>query len=375
MITSTAIKERIIAAGAYAVGVAEIAPLPPSESDRYRRWIAQGMHAGMDYMARHLELRDDPSLLLPGATSIISCAFSYYSPLPEAYATASASTPVPDGGASGVLRWARYALGTDYHEVLRSRLGEVAAWITDQTGASCRVCVDTAPLRERYWAFRSGIGFIGLNDQLIIPGAGSYFFLGEILTTLPLKPDAPCTLTCGSCRACIKACPGHALIPTADSLGSSTIAPTPHSLADTATQPHAAPTSHPLADTGSKPHATPSLHPLADIGSQPHAAGDHHSFLDARKCLSYLTIEHRGDFPEGTAIGNHIYGCDICQEVCPHNVNPPVTKIPEFAPRPEILSLTREEILAMSQADFSRIFTHSAIKRTKLAGLHRNART
>lgn len=362
MINSVTIKERIITAGAYAVGIAGISPLPHSETDRYRRWIAEGMNGGMDYMARHLELRDNPALLLPGATSIISCAFSYYSPLPIASAstrTASASTPVPDRGASDGLRWARYSLGTDYHEVLRARLGEVAAWITDQTGAQCRVCVDTAPLRERYWAVRSGLGFIGLNDQLIIPGAGSYFFLGEIITTLPLDPDAPCTLTCGSCRACIKACPGHALIPTADSIGSSTIAPTPR----------------PLADTCSQPHAASNPHPHADTGSQPHAAGDHRSFLDARKCLSYLTIEHRGDFPEGTAIGNHIYGCDICQEVCPHNVNPPVTKIPEFAPRPEILSLTREEILAMSQADFSRIFTHSAIKRTKLVGLHRNART
>ncbi len=313
ILTSRLVKDRLCLAGAYASGVAEITPLPDSEVDAYQLWISEGMNGGMAYMANHADIRRDPGLLLPGAVSLISCAFSYYYPV--------------KWGSDG-LRWARYSLGTDYHEVVRARLGEVADWITQQTGAECRVCVDTAPLRERYWAVQAGVGFIGLNDQLIIPGAGSYFFLGEILTTLPLEADPPCTLSCGSCRACHRACPGKAL----------------------SLQP---------GGTRSAALAT------SAAASRP--------VVDARRCLSYLTIEHRGDFPEGTELGNHIYGCDVCQEVCPHNFNPPVTEIPEFIPRAEILSLTRADILAMTRLDFSRIFSHSAIKRTKLTGLHRNA--
>lgn len=314
ILTSRLVKDRLRLAGVYASGVAEITPLPDSEVDAYQSWISEGMNGGMDYMTNHADIRRDPGLLLPGSVSLISCAFSYY-------------YPVKLGGDG--LRWARYALGKDYHEVVRARLGEVADWITQQTGAECRVCVDTAPLRERYWAVQAGLGFIGLNDQLIIPGAGSYFFLGEILTTLSLEADPPCTLSCGSCCACHRACPGKALS---------------------------------LRPGGIHPASIAALEPAF------------RPVVDARRCLSYLTIEHRGDLPEGTDLGNHIYGCDICQEVCPHNSNPPVTEIPEFVPRAEILSLTRADILAMTQPDFSRIFSHSAIKRTKLLGLHRNAR-
>ena len=309
------LKSRLRSQGVFKSGIACIAPLPDDETALYRSWLAQGMNGGMEYMANHPDIRRDPQLLLPGAVSLISCAFSYYYPL--------------QWGAEG-LRWARYSLGRDYHEVVRERLSRVAEWITVETGAQCRICVDTAPLRERYWAVQAGLGFIGLNDQLIIPGAGSYFFLGEILTTLPLEPDEPCKLTCGSCRACHRSCPGKALSLT-------------------------------------------TLHP-SDASGFPGAVQNHaRPLLDARKCLSYLTIEHRGEFPLGTRLDNHIYGCDVCQEVCPHNSNPPVTEIPEFIPRPEILALTRADISSMTQEDFSRIFTHSAIKRTKLAGLRRNA--
>ncbi|MDE6117187.1 MAG: tRNA epoxyqueuosine(34) reductase QueG [Duncaniella sp.] len=306
--TSEAIKARLRSEGVFKAGIAHVAPLPDGELALYEAWLSEGMNGGMGYMADHADIRRDPQLLLPGAVSIISCAFSYYYPL---------------RWGTDALRWARYSLGRDYHEVVRERLGNVASWIAAETGAECRVCVDTAPLRERYWAVRSGLGFIGLNDQLIIPGAGSYFFLGEILTTLPLEADAPCTSTCGLCRACQRSCPGKALA---------------------------------LAPPEFQQDAT---HPVP--------------LLDARKCLSYLTIEHRGELPDGTVLGNRVYGCDVCQEVCPHNSNPPVTEISEFKPRAEILALTRADILSMEQADFSRIFTHSAIKRTKLAGLRRNA--
>lgn len=308
-LTSEMIKERLALAGVYASGIAAVAPVDEVEVHRYARWISDGMNSGMEYMANHADLRRDPSLLLPGAVSLISCAFNYYHPLTWRHN----------------LRWARYALGRDYHEVVRERLQGVASWLTSETGAECRVCVDTAPLRERYWAVQAGVGFVGLNNQLIIPGAGSHFFLGEILTTLPLVPDSPCRLDCGSCGKCLKACPGKAIIPCSGV-------------------------------------------PDSDYSRS-------QSFIDSSRCLSYLTIEHRGDFPEGSPrLGNHIYGCDVCQEICPHNSNPPVTDIPEFIPRTEILALDREAISGMSQQEFSRIFTHSAVKRTKLAGLQRNNR-
>ena len=185
----------------------------------------------------------------------------------------------------------------------------MAGEITSITGAQCRVTVDTAPLRERYWAVEAGLGFIGVNNQLIIPGTGSWVLLGEIITTLPLDADEPCRLSCDGCMRCVKACPGRAL--------------------------------------------------------------DGHGGMDAGRCMSYLTIEFRGEGPIGC--GDRIYGCDICQEVCPHNSCSSPSKIPAFTPRESILSLTRDDILTMEQGEFSRIFTHSAIKRTKLAGLRRNA--
>lgn len=289
---SADVKSLVLAAGAVAAGVAEAGPVDDMAAETYARWIARGCHGEMGYLDRYHEVRNDPRLLLDGAVSIVAAAFSYNTVMPE-----------------GPLRWARYAVGTDYHDEVRRRLTEVAAEITAQTGAQCRVCVDTAPLRERYWASRAGIGFIGLNNLLIVPGAGSWCVLGFILTTLPLAPDSPCTQGCGECRRCVTACPGHAL----DGCGG----------------------------------------------------------MDARRCRSYLTIEYRGDDIPG--LGERVYGCDICQEVCPHNRGAAQTRIEGFAPRPEIVTLGREDILSMRQEDFSRIFKGSPIKRAKLAGLVRNA--
>lgn len=287
----------VIAAGAFKAGVAEALPVDSEATLQYERWIADGRHAGMDYMTRYDDVRRDPRLLLDGARSIISAAFPYY----------NEATFSPDA-----LRIARYALGDDYHEVVRRRLQDVAARIAARTGADCRVTVDTAPLRERYTAVKAGLGFIGRNNMLIIPGAGSYFFLGEIITTLPLPADSPMTgAGCGNCRRCIDACPGNAL--------------------------------------------------------------DGQSGVDARRCLSYLTIEHRGDFHAGVAIGKRLYGCDECQDVCPYNRHPAPSAIPEFKPRPALLSLSRDNVLDMEQAQFSAVMRHSAIKRAKLDGLRRNA--
>lgn len=294
--TSSEIKALAYAAGAVAAGIAKADRVPPAEMSRYDRWIAAGEHGEMTYMEKYADVRSDPRLLLDGAQSVIATAFNYYTPSPR--------------GRDGLI-WARYSLGRDYHEELRERLDGVARAITDATGARCRVCVDTAPLRERYWAVTSGIGFTGRNGMLIIPGTGSWCLLGFIITTLPIPPDTPSADSCLGCGLCVDACPGHAL--------------------------------------------------------------DGNGNVDARRCRSYLTIEKRCDTLD-TSLGTRIYGCDICQEVCPHNRRAPLSAIPAFIPRQSILDLGRDDILHMEQSRFSAIFTHSAIKRAKLAGLLRNAR-
>lgn len=284
--------------GVYRHGIASLRQVDDQALRQYTDWLSRGMHAGMDYLERYPDIRRDPRMLLDGATTVISCAFPYFTPISRTHGTADI---------------ALYALGTDYHEVVRNRLEQAAEAIRDTFGGQTRVCVDTAPLRERYWALHSGLGFIGTNNHLIIPGAGSYFFLGEILTTAPFHPTPPLPVTdCGRCGRCVRSCPTGAITPG---------------------------------------------------GS-----------VDARKCLSYLTIEHRGDFPEGTDLHGCLYGCDRCAQVCPHNAHPPHTDIPELMPRPELLALTPSDILAMDAAAFARTFRHSAIKRAKLSGMQRNAK-
>lgn len=262
-------------------------PVDKLAVERYRRWIAEGQHAEMHYLERYDDVRSDPRLLLEGARSLIVVAFPYYTNEPI-------NLPI-----------ARYARGRDYHEVVREYLTEIAAEIPGQS----RICVDTAPLRERYWAQRAGLGFIGRNNQLIIPGLGSWFFLGFIITTAELTPTDSRTIGgCGDCRRCVDACPGKCL------------------------------------------------------------SADGHT-LNANTCLSYLTIEHRGDLPDKIPT---LYGCDVCQQVCPHNSNAQPTPIADFHPSPAMQQLSEADIASMTPEQFSTTFRHSAIKRTKLAGLQRN---
>ena len=289
------IKRLVTGTGAVAVGIAATAPVGLDAESLYLQWIAAGKHGGMSYLEKYQDVRRDPRLLLEGAESIIVAAFNYYN------------------RDNGKLRWARYALGRDYHEEIRERLDAVATAITVTSGAQCRVTVDTAPLRERYWAVRAGLGFIGLNNQLIVPGIGSRVFIGTLLWTETVDPDMPCTDSCARCGACLKACPAQAL--------------------------------------------------------QPDGSG-----LDARRCLSYLTIEHRGDLPENLHTGGRLYGCDACQDVCPHNRTATPTAIPEFTPSESILALTEADIDTMDADRFRTLFRHSAVRRTKLEGLRRNLR-
>lgn len=277
------------------IGVAKVTEMPLEVMRHYREWINHGCHGEMSYMARYEEVRQNPSLLLDHAQSAIVAVANYHTPIKY------------DKNAP---QWASYALGDDYHEVMRHKLSLLASFIQETWGGKTRVCVDTAPIFERYWAQQAGVGFIGRNKMLIVPGVGSFVFIGIVLSTIEFKPDEPCMLDCMGCNACIRHCPGKAL-----------------SLSGT---------------------------------------------LDARRCHSYLTIEYRGELPQNTNLGNKIYGCDVCQSVCPHNINAPISDLTPFQPRKEILSLSHSDIKAMTQQQFSRIFTHSAIKRTKLAGLQRN---
>lgn len=282
-------------AGADAWGVAPCGEVGEEDARLYEEWVASGKHGEMKYLESWPEIRRRPELLLEGARSIVCAAFSYYN---------------PENKGVGGLKWARYALGADYHDEIRHRLSEVAEAITEETGAECRVCVDTAPLRERLWAERAGVGYIGKNGLLIVPGVGSWCVLGFILTGHEFSPTPAEPRSCLGCDRCVRACPGQAL----DGLGG----------------------------------------------------------MDARRCRSYLTIEYRGaEMPRLT--GGRVYGCDICQEVCPHNRYAPETRIEAFRPRPDVLGLTLGKIAEMTQEEFSTLFRGSAVKRTKLAGLRRNA--
>lgn len=205
---------------------------------------------------------------------------------------------------------ASYAWGRDYHYAVKHRLTQLGEYIASAFGGECRPLVDTAPIRERYWAVKAGVGFVGVNNQLIVRGAGSYFFLGELLWTGSLTPDIPDNGTCHGCMACVRACPGKAL--------------------------------------------------------------DGKGGCDARRCVSYLTIEHRGEIPEGCDLQGSIYGCDICQRVCPHNALHPVSELPEFEPDPAIMSLTADEIATMTPSHYKKLVSHSAMRRVPLSQLRRN---
>ena len=289
-------------AGAVAVGFAEAAPVDDATADGFRRWLAAGCHGSMAYMERYVDLRLDPRLLVDGARTVISMAFPY--------------API-DGYHHPCI--SDYALGLDYHHVLRARLQPVADAIVAAHGGEARICIDSAPVLERYWAVRAGVGFIGLNHQLIVPDMGAGMFLAEIITTAEFQPSQPCTLTCQGCRRCLTACPGHALTESLSAL-------------------------HPPLSTN----------------------------LDARRCVSYLTIEHRGDLPADTDLGAMAYGCDVCRRVCPHSAGAPAP-LPEFAPRPEVKAHTRATLAAITAGPFRRLAAGSPIARISPAQLRRNA--
>jgi epoxyqueuosine reductase len=280
--------------GFQALGVAGI---ELAEDERHlEEWLAAGFHGDMGYMQRHGRRRSRPQELVPGTLRVISARMDYW---PEHAAEPNA---VLADGSIGYV--SRYALGRDYHKVLRRSLATLAEELAARAGPfGYRVCVDSAPVLEKALARNAGLGWIGKHTNLLARDAGSYFFLGEILTDLPLPIDAPATAHCGSCEACIPACPTGAI-----------------------TAPYQ---------------------------------------LDARRCISYLTIEHFGSIPEALrpALGNRIYGCDDCQLVCPWNKFAREASHPDFKVRHHLDAPRLTDLFAWTEAEFDERMRGSPVYR------------
>jgi epoxyqueuosine reductase len=285
------------------IGVAGIA-LDDAEA-RLDEWVARGLHGELDYMTRHGRKRTRPGDLLPGTTRVISARMDY---LPDA--AAPAATVLQDGERAYI---ARYALGRDYHKLLRQRLKHLAERIR-AAGAphGYRVFVDSAPVLEKPLAAAAGLGWQGKHTNLINRQAGSWFLLGEIYTDLPLPLDEPVSDHCGSCHACLDVCPTGAIV-------------------------------------------APYL-------------------LDARRCISYFTIESRGPIPPEfrTAMGNRIFGCDDCQLVCPWNRYARATAEPDFAPRHGLDAARLTDLFGWSEQEWSARTAGSALRRPGYDGWLRN---
>ncbi|MBU8974905.1 MULTISPECIES: tRNA epoxyqueuosine(34) reductase QueG [unclassified Lysobacter] len=261
-----------------------------------RDWLAQGLYGSMDWMARHGELRARPHELHPGTVRVISVGLDYGRDSDEAWATL-------DDSERGYV--ARYALGRDYHKLMRQRLQRLADRIADVVGPfGHRVFVDSAPVLERALARNAGLGWIGKHTCLIDKDGGSFFFLGEIYVDLPLPIDTPASAHCGTCRRCIDICPTQAIV---------------------------------------APYR-----------------------LDARRCIAYLTIEHEGAIPEElrAPIGNRIFGCDDCQLICPWNKFAQRTDEPDFRVRNNLDKATLVELFAWSEDEFMQRTEGSAIRRS-----------
>lgn len=272
------------------------------EARRLEQWLRQGAHGQMAYMANYFDLRIDPTRLVPGAKTVICLAFNYHNPDKQSDPEAP--------------KISQYAYGQDYHEVIRPKLKALLAFMRQHIGdISGRCFVDSAPVMERVWAERAGLGWNGRHTLTLHPRRGSYFFLAEIICDLELPPDDPIRDHCGTCRRCIEACPTEAISPQG-------------------------------------------------------------YLLDASKCISYLTIELREAIPDEFQgrMDNWAFGCDVCQEVCPWNRFSQRHNEPAFEPHPELLGMSKREWVEMTEQTFGRVFRKSAVKRAKFAGLAKNIR-
>lgn len=297
-------KETLIArARALGFDVCRVAPARPARhGEAFREWLDAGCEGDMAWLQREPERRIDPELVLPGARSVVVVGMSYFQ---------GAETQAPDRSRGPAGRIARYAWGDDYHDLMLDRLRALSELMAT-FGGTQKCYVDTGPILERDVAAEAGAGWHGKSTMLIHPRLGTWFFLGEILTTLSLEPDAPLPDRCGSCTRCVSACPTAAI-----------------------TSPHR---------------------------------------LDARRCISYLTIELKGSIPLELRplIGDRIYGCDDCLEACPWNRFAQASRETAFQARPATSALSLRDYLALDDDAFRRLFRGSPIKRIKRRGLLRN---
>lgn len=292
------IKSAADALGFLSCGISQ-ADFLEDEAPRLEQWLNQGHHGSMSYMERHFDKRLDPRLLVPGAKSVVSLLLNYHTDKKQADPKAP--------------KISSYAYGKDYHFVIKEKLKELMQIIHREIGeVNGRVFVDSAPVMDKAWAAKSGLGWLGKNTNLISKKVGSFFFIAELIIDLELDYDSPVTDHCGSCTACIDACPTDALL-------------------------------------------------------QPYQ-------IDGSKCISYLTIELKENIPTEFKgqMDNWAFGCDICQTVCPWNRFATPHDEPAFEPQEELLNLTKSEWQEMTSVVFNKVFKNSAVKRTKFEGLKRN---
>lgn len=291
------IKQKAMELGFLHCGISK-AEFLEAEAPRLEKWLKQGFHGEMAYMENHFDKRLDPTLLVPGAKSVISLLYNYFPDQKQR----------PDS-----FNISKYAYGKDYHFVVKEKLKELFQFIHEEIGEiDGRVFVDSAPVLERAWAAKSGLGWVGKNANLLTKQVGSFYFLSEIICDLELEYDRPVTDHCGSCTACIDACPTQAI-------------------------------------------ESPQI-------------------VNGSKCISYATIELKSEIPEffRDKMEDWMFGCDICQDVCPWNRFSKPHSEPEFQPNEAILNYSKKEWTELTKELFDEIFHKSPVKRTKFEGLKRN---
>jgi len=271
-----------------------------AEAPRLEAWLKNGMHGEMQYMENYFDKRLDPRLLVEGAKSVISLGLNYYTDLSQV----DSSSP----------KLSKYAYGTDYHNVIKEKLKHLLELINEHIGeVGGRAFVDSAPVLDKAWAKKAGLGWIGKNTNLLNQKSGSFFFLAELIVDIELEYDiAPTADHCGTCTRCIDACPTDAIV---------------------------------------APYV-----------------------VDGSRCISYLTIELKNEIPQEFAgkMDNWMFGCDICQDVCPWNKFSVIHSEPAFAPHPDLLGINKKDWQEITEDVFQRVFKNSAVKRTKFSGLKRN---
>jgi epoxyqueuosine reductase len=295
---SQLIKAEALRLGFSTCGIAK-ADFLEDEAPRLEQWLKDGYHGEMQYMENHFDMRLDPRLLVDGAKSVISLSYNYF---PEQQQN------------SDSYKLSKYAYGEDYHHVVKSKLKELHDFIQEEIGEiDGRAFVDSAPIMERAWAEKAGLGWNGKHSLLIQKELGSYFFLSELILELELEYDIPFTTDhCGTCTKCIDACPTEAILPN--------------------------------------------------------------NTVDGSKCISYFTIELKNEIPNDVKgkMEDWMFGCDICQDVCPWNRFSTPHQEPLFSPHPELIQMTKRDWEEITEDVFKKVFNRSAVKRTKFSGLQRN---